>query len=171
MAQQQQQPQGRNMERCIGQCGASENEYSHDYLHCPQCKVKPVLCSIAGCPCGGNGVLIPTAEKALYSHQMLHHNKSVRVYLTRKSKAVERVEKLMRKLDAPTSSSDRGESSTKRSRADFEDEGDEEEAASAKKQTTQAASSTLVDPIVDIPLNEAADLALEALDEFFGLPF
>jgi hypothetical protein len=86
------------VERCIGQCDIFD-PYSHDFLHCNQCVILSQSCFIKNCPCEGKGKLISTNNKTLFSHQMLEHNKSIRVYSSRKGQAALRVGRLFNEFN------------------------------------------------------------------------
>lgn len=82
----------------IGQCDTSE-KYGHNYLECERCNIqKSLRCFIIGCPCKGAAFLFPVLEReSLYSHQLEGHVSSVRVYVNRPGRAIEAVERSMKK--------------------------------------------------------------------------
>lgn len=80
--------------KCIGQCNLND-EYSHDFLGCTNCAVKPIKCYIKDCPCIGQGLLIPTNKNTVFSHQIRGDNKSIRIHSNRPAQVRERVLKLL----------------------------------------------------------------------------
>ncbi len=81
----------KNAGRCVGQCKANDPN-SHDYIGCKECKVAFIPCLFKNCPCNETGVMIAVEDdEKLFCHQIPGHKRSIKVWLTRKKQAMERV--------------------------------------------------------------------------------
>jgi hypothetical protein len=84
----------RSLPRCIGECDHKE-PYTHDFLHCSNCRLIVRPCDQPGCPCMGVAMLILTEKKLTYRHQFPDDSRATKVQTNKKTEFIFRVQSRM----------------------------------------------------------------------------